>query len=112
MVGSRHPSRPIPQETSPALQVDVADVPVALDAPEDVAAGDTVAVAWEGPENAGDYITIVAAGAPEGSYADYAYTRDGTPVEIAAPEAPGLHEVRYVSGGGDSTVESVDVEVR
>lgn len=83
-----------------------------LEAPPVVKAGQPFPVGWTGPDNPGDYITIVEAGAPEGSYADYAYTRDGTPVEIAAPDAPGAYEVRYVSGGGDSTVERVAVEVR
>jgi Ca-activated chloride channel homolog len=69
-------------------------------------------VEWRGPDNDGDYITIVALGAPEGSFEDYAYTSQGSPVEIYAPAETGSYEVRYVSGQGDRTLGRTRVEVR
>ncbi|NAW33454.1 vWA domain-containing protein [Halomonas alimentaria] len=53
-------------------------------------------VKWQGPDNPRDYITIVPAGAPEDAYESYQRTNRGSPLTLAAPEAPGDYEVRYV----------------
>lgn len=71
-----------------------------LSGPATATAGQALSIAWEGPNNDRDYVTIVAAGAQEGSYLDYAYTRNGSPAKFQAPESPGAHELRYVTGGG------------
>ncbi len=77
-----------------------------LQAPGEVPAGSTFEVAWEGPDNPQDYITIVEAGAPEGSYQDYDYTRKGSPAKLTAPDGLGAYEVRYVLGGSNRTLVS------
>jgi Ca-activated chloride channel homolog len=77
-----------------------------------VAAGTAFEVGWQGPDNYGDYLTIVPEGDPEGSYASYAYTRDGSPASLMAPDEPGRYEVRYVSGQGDRTLARAKVVVR
>ncbi|MCD0162042.1 hypothetical protein IHN63_12070 [Deinococcus sp. 6YEL10] len=50
---------------------------------------------WTGPNNPGDYVTIVPRGAPVGAYLDYFYTRDGNPGALTLPAQPGEYELRY-----------------
>lgn len=82
----------------------IAAAKISLDAPAKAKAGAAVAVTWTGPDNAGDYITIVSAGTPDGQYAKYADTRQGSPVQILAPQEPGAAEIRYVSGQGSKVL--------
>jgi Ca-activated chloride channel homolog len=79
--------------------------------PGDVAAGAAFEVAWTGPNNQGDYLTIVPAGAREGTYLSYAYTNRGDPAHLTAPVDPGPHELRYVSGQGNRTLASTPITV-
>ena len=69
-------------------------------------------VTWTGPANDGDYITLVEAGTPEGTYGDYTYARDGSPLTVRAPETPGLYELRYVMGQSKRILASTPVTVR
>jgi len=85
-------------------EITVIPVSATLEAPAEVAAGAGFEVVWAGPNNRRDYITIVKAGAPEGEYGDYAYTRNGSPASISAPDALGSYEVRYVLGQSDRTL--------
>ncbi|MFT3829909.1 MAG: VWA domain-containing protein [Opitutaceae bacterium] len=78
--------------------------PITLMAPERAAPGATVEIGWTGPDNSGDYLTIVPATAPAGTYAAYAYTRAGSPVRVVAPAKAGPCEVRYISGQGAKTL--------
>jgi len=98
--------------TLASASVTVTAVSASLEAPADVDAGERFEVAWEGPDNPRDYLTIVEAGAPEGTYASYQYTRDGSPATLAAPDEPGAYEVRYVTGEGGRTLASVPITVR
>ncbi|MEQ9811435.1 MAG: VWA domain-containing protein, partial [Azospirillaceae bacterium] len=82
--------------TLASLPVTLTAVSASLDAPAEAAAGDTIQVGWEGPDGPNDYITVVEAGAPEGTYTDYARTRNGSPAEITLPDAIGSYEIRYV----------------
>jgi Ca-activated chloride channel family protein len=58
--------------------------------------GDTVSVQWTGPNRAGDYVTIVKAGAGTQEYLSYADTNRGSPSQIRLPPEPGDYEIRYV----------------
>ncbi|HXG26777.1 MAG TPA: hypothetical protein VNL94_08000 [Candidatus Binatia bacterium] len=78
--------------------ITVLPVVVSLTAPETAVANGDFEVAWTGPDGAGDFITIVEAGAPEAAYLDYCYTRDGPTCTLTAPDATGAYEVRYVTG--------------
>jgi Ca-activated chloride channel family protein len=73
---------------------------VSLDAPAEAVAGAAVPVGWTGPNNRGDYITIVRQGTPDGQYARYQDTSRGSPAMVEAPMDPGLAEIRYVTGQG------------
>lgn len=81
-------------------RVSLAAPEVTLSAHDQCAPGDEVSITWTGPAYAGDYITIVPAGAGDSEYLDYANASEGSPVSIDAPKSPGDAEVRYVSGQG------------
>jgi Ca-activated chloride channel family protein len=72
-----------------------------LEAPAECRAGEEVRIEWTGPDNRGDYITIVRAGTPDGHYAKYRETRHGTPLMVEAPDEAGEAEIRYVAGQGN-----------
>lgn len=63
-----------------------------------VIAGAKFQVAWKGPANAGDYITVVTRKTPDGQYGSYAETAKGATVELVAPMEPGDAEIRYMTG--------------
>lgn len=71
---------------------------ITLDGPAQAEAGSTVSINWTGPNNAGDYLTIVVKSAAEGQFAAYQNTSDGSPARIAVPKEAGEAEVRYISG--------------
>lgn len=75
-----------------------------LDAPDEVEAGAAFEVAWTGPDNAGDFVTVVAAGTTAWSNQDYFNTHNGSPGELTAPLTAGEYEVWYVSNADDSVV--------
>lgn len=77
--------------------ITVTDVSASVDGPGQVTRGQPVSIAWTGPNGRGDYITIAAAGSPEGTYLNYCYTYTPSPCIINAPDAAGAYEVRYVT---------------
>jgi Ca-activated chloride channel family protein len=89
--------RSAPFETQP--------VSASLEVSETVNAGAAIEVIWTGPDNEGDYITIVEAGAAEGTYGAYEYTNRGSPLSLQAPETPGEYEIRYIMGQSSRTLE-------
>ena len=86
------------KRTLATREITLGAVGATLEGPSDVAAGSKFEVKWTGPSNKGDYITIVEAGAPEGKYGDYAYTQNGSPAKLTAPDGLGAFELRYILG--------------
>jgi hypothetical protein len=78
----------------------VAAAAVSLTAPADAIAGSTIEVIWTGPNNAGDYITVVAAATPDGQYGNYTDTSKGSPLGLLTPIMAGAAELRYMTGQG------------
>ncbi|MGM0703569.1 MAG: vWA domain-containing protein, partial [Pseudomonadota bacterium] len=76
---------------------------------EEIPAGSEFDIEWEGPDDDRDYITIVEAGAPEGSHLDYTRTQRGSPLSLIAPDALGEYEVRYVHQQSEATLASQPV---
>ncbi len=97
--------------TLAAVPISVVAAGASLQAPETVGAGAEFDVVWEGPDNQGDRIIIVEAGADEGQYRDYFDTRNGSPAELNAPDVPGDYEVRYMTGQSRATLASVPITV-
>jgi Ca-activated chloride channel family protein len=88
------PPPPASTASTPAPPLPVE--PAELTAPETVVMGSTFEVKWKGPDNPGDFITIITPAAKEKEYGNYAYTRRGNPLEIVAPIEPGDYELRYM----------------
>lgn len=84
---------------------------VSLDAPVQAAAGAVVEIRWIGPNNAGDYITIVPAKLPDGQYRRYADTSRGSPAKVEAPAEAGPAEIRYMSGQGARVLARRSIEI-
>jgi len=79
--------------------LEVTPVTATLDAPASVDAGGSVSVRWNGPNNAGDFVSIDKPGTPDRQYGPYAYPSAGNPLTIRAPDESGDYEVRYHQGG-------------
>ena len=85
--------------------------PATLTVPEKVDAGAVFTVAWEGPDNEDDYVTVVAGDANDDKFGDYRNTREGPTLTLTAPVEPGVYEVRYVAGRSRTVLGRVPVEV-
>jgi Ca-activated chloride channel family protein len=85
---------PAPQARRP---VTVTPLVITLTPPAKVKAGADFSVAWTGPNGPSDYITVVPAGSPAGTYTDYEYTTRGSPVTLTAPAQAGNYEIWYAS---------------
>lgn len=66
---------------------------------------------WTGPNGPSDYITIVAAGSPVGTYNSYAYTSTGSIVTLTAPAEPGDYEIWYASDRVKGTFGKTTIKV-
>jgi Ca-activated chloride channel family protein len=75
---------------------EVSDVSTSVNGPAEAPAGATIQVKWAGPDGQNDYIAIAEIGADDSSYEGYTYTRQGSPLELTLPLAPGDYEFRYV----------------
>ncbi|NNF99469.1 MAG: hypothetical protein HKM93_08835 [Desulfobacteraceae bacterium] len=74
----------------------VSEVSGKVEAKEAVLAGSDIQITWIGPNNKGDYITIVPKGTDEKTYFNYTYTSNGSPLKLKEPDTPGDYEIRYV----------------
>ncbi len=92
-------------------KITVGGVSASVSGPEQVSAGSTFDVKWEGPNNPRDFITLVKAGTPAKQYAHYAYTSKGNPLKLRAPDAPGEYELRYLTAQTYATLASAKVTV-
>lgn len=84
---------------------------ISLDAPAQAVAGAVVAIGWTGPNNAGDYITIVPARLADGQYLRYSDTSRGTPAKVEACMEIGPAEIRYMSGQGARVLARRSLEI-
>lgn len=100
-----------PYRTLGRRPLTVAGIAAAVDVPAEVNAGAEFQVAWEGPDNHQDFLTIVAVGTPEQEYGDYAYTKNGNLVTLLAPELPGAYEVRYLTGQNYTMLTSTPIKL-
>jgi hypothetical protein len=69
-------------------------------------------VEWKGPNNPGDFITVVASTAKERELgASNGYTQRGNPVRLEAPRAAGSYELRYITGQTNRTLAKTTLVV-
>lgn len=100
-----------PNPTLATTYITVIPLEITLSAPETVAAGEDFLVEWTGPDGDMDYITVVPAGSPEGTYTNYAYTSAGSPAALNAPAEAGDYEIWYASDRVEGTFASVPITV-
>jgi hypothetical protein len=79
--------------------------------PASIAAGKTFEVAFTGPNNPRDYVTIGETGPQGRKYLDYKYSREGSPVKLTAPDKPGDYELRYILGERDTIIATQAIKV-
>ncbi len=91
--------------------LDLQEVTASLQAPDEATGGSTIAITWTGPDNLNDYITVVEAGAPQGTWRTYQETATGNPVELTLPDTPGEYELRYLDGYQNDTLASRAITV-
>jgi Ca-activated chloride channel family protein len=84
---------------------------VTLDAAAEVTLGAQLSVAWSGPNNAGDYITLVLRETPDGQYGNYTPTNTGSPLSVSAPVVAGDAELRYMTGQGGKVLARRPVRI-
>ncbi|MEM8984955.1 MAG: hypothetical protein AAGC71_18240, partial [Pseudomonadota bacterium] len=97
--------------TLASAQISIGGVSAAVSPPATADAGATFDVSWEGPNNAGDWIGIFAADAPNHDYAMYQRVSRGNPVTLRAPDLPGTYEVRYLTGQTNTTLATASIVV-
>ncbi|MES9991250.1 MAG: VWA domain-containing protein [Candidatus Thiodiazotropha sp.] len=80
--------------------VTVDEVTASLDGPDEVQGGSTFEENWSGPDNAGDFIAVMAKGSHKRSptIGGWAHSHYGSPAKLRAPLEPGDYEVRYQTG--------------
>lgn len=86
-------------------------VGIALDGPARVQAGGSLWVSWSVVEDPGDWVTVVPAGAEDGTWTEYRYVGFNLRDTLTAPEEPGLYELRYVRSADGATRGRRSVEV-
>jgi Ca-activated chloride channel family protein len=85
--------------------------PVTIKAAPSVLVGAAFPVGWTGPDNAGDYLTIVPKGTPDGDDGNLAYTRQGSPLQLTALVDPGDAELRYVAGRSHTVLARASIKL-
>jgi Ca-activated chloride channel family protein len=93
------------------LLIEVTPVTASIEAPPAIGAGADITIAWQGPDNRNDFITIVPVGEAEGKHGNYTYTRKGNPLEVPAPDAPGSYDLRYVTGQSKETLAALPITI-
>src|SRR5262245_8307595 len=68
-----------------AAEPDEVLTPATVTAPERVIAGVAFSVTWTGPDNRGDYVTVVRGEASASEHGSYQETRKGPSLELTAP---------------------------
>ena len=91
--------------------IKLAEVKAQVSAPASIKAGANFTVNWQGPNYKGDYITIVAKGAKDNTYLSYAYTSQGNPAKLKAPDKPGKYEVRYIVSQSRTALTRVSIVI-
>ncbi len=90
------------------VTVEAVDATVALVG--DALAGQPALVEWSGPDYRNDYIGVSLVG--DAKYVHYTYTREGSPLRVKMPDAPGKYELRYFLAEGRTVIASEPIEVK
>ncbi|AKI01805.1 von Willebrand factor type A domain [Hoeflea sp. IMCC20628] len=99
------------KKTLAIAAVELVEAQVEITAPEQATIGAVFDVAWSKTINESDYITIVPAGADQGSRGNHIRAGSDREGSLAAPAEPGLYEVRYVLEEGKKTLATAAIEL-
>ncbi|WP_198669674.1 VWA domain-containing protein, partial [Pelagibacterium sediminicola] len=92
--------------------IEVVDAKVAVSAPAQVVVGSAFPVTWQAEGlHPRDYVTIVPAGAEDGTYGDYDRLDNQAEGDLRAPAEPGLYEVRLQLDSGGRVLARAPIEV-
>ncbi len=93
--------------------ITVTEATATVDAPQTAIAGETISVAWTGPNYSADYIGIGPAGETGGArWQNYASTGDGSPVSLLVPPTPGEYTITYFARQDRTPLKSVPITVQ
>ncbi len=83
--------------------ITVTAVTATLEAPASAPAGARIRVTWTGPNNEGDFITVVRPDAEKSAYSEYFNTNGTEPEDgrLVLPADPGAYELRYVTSDSE-----------
>ncbi|NKX46402.1 VWA domain-containing protein [Roseicyclus persicicus] len=94
------------------LPITVTPVTATLTGPATAAAGSTIEVGWTGPGYPQDFIGIGLATAERSDRWDnYTYTREGNPLRLEVPPAPGDYVIRYVVNQDNTVIAELPITV-
>ncbi|ASP33859.1 VWA domain-containing protein [Labrenzia sp. VG12] len=85
---------------------------VHLDAPASAPAGAPVSVGWEGPAKEGDFLAFVERDGNADTLLSSADLRDGSPLSVQAPPAPGPHDLIYVDYATGSVLARAPIDIQ
>ncbi len=85
--------------------------PAEVTGPAEAPAGSRISVAWSGPNRTHDKIMIVAVGDTNDPHQDFAFTSEGSPVELRVATTPGSYELRYVMNDGNKVLATQTITV-
>jgi hypothetical protein len=92
-------------------KVTVTAVTASIQGPAEAVAGSAFPVTWKGPNNPGDYVTIVQKDAREGHFGSWDFTARGSPSRLVAPLVPGDYELRYSTGQSHATLARTSLRI-
>ena len=77
-------------------EVTITPAEATLDAPASALAATTLSVAWTGANAGRNYLAIAKPDATAETEETWAYTEEGTPLDIKVPAVPGEYELRFI----------------
>ncbi len=84
--------------------IKVTEASATISGPAEAKAAQEIKLDWTGPAVQNDYISVAKADADPETYETYTYVREGSPLKIVMPSAPGDYELRYIAKGNKAKV--------
>ncbi len=91
--------------------ITLTEVTATLDAPDEIVAGEKIAITWTGPDNQSDYIQIYDSEGKTPHGTGYGYVRRGNPITIRGPKDPGIYDIVYLTGQKRTVLASRPLKV-
>ncbi|MDF1871565.1 VWA domain-containing protein [Vannielia sp.] len=90
--------------------IEITAVEASITPPAALPAGSSVQVRWTGPDYKNDFIAVFPRGERK-RYESYAYTREGSPLDLQLPSEPGSYDIAYVLAQDRTTLAIAEVEI-